>query len=48
MRFVYAFKGGEKMDRERVIKAVEELLVALGEDCGREGLRETSRRVADA
>lgn len=36
------------MDRERVIKAVEELLDALGEDRTREGLRETPRRVADA
>ncbi len=36
------------MDRERVIKAVEELLDALGEDRLREGLKETPRRVADA
>lgn len=36
------------MDRERVIKAVEELLKALGEDVTREGLRDTPRRVADA
>lgn len=36
------------MDREKVIKAVEELLDALGEDRTREGLRETPRRVADA
>lgn len=36
------------MDRERVIKAIEELLDALGEDRTREGLRETPRRVADA
>ena len=36
------------MDRERVIKAVEELLAALGEDVNREGLKETPRRVADA
>ena len=36
------------MDRERVIRAVEELLDALGEDRGREGLKDTPRRVADA
>lgn len=36
------------MDRERAIKAVEELLSALGEDCSREGLKDTPRRVADA
>ena len=36
------------MDREKAIKAVEELLEALGEDIEREGLRETPRRVADA
>ena len=36
------------MDRERAMKAVRELLSALGEDVEREGLRETPRRVADA
>lgn len=36
------------MDREKVIKAVEDLLEALGEDGRREGLRDTPRRVADA
>lgn len=36
------------MDRERAMKAVKELLEALGEDTSREGLRETPRRVADA
>lgn len=36
------------MDRERVIRAVEELLDALGEDRSREGLKDTPRRVADA
>jgi GTP cyclohydrolase I len=34
------------MDLERVEKAVAELLDALGEDPGREGLRDTPRRVA--
>lgn len=36
------------MDREKVIKAVEALLDALGEDREREGLKDTPRRVADA
>ncbi len=36
------------MDREKVIKAVEDLLDALGEDRTREGLKDTPRRVADA
>ncbi len=41
--------GREKvMDREKVIKAVQDLLDALGEDREREGLKDTPRRVADA
>lgn len=48
MRFVHAFKGGKGMDREKAIKAIEDLLDALGEDRTREGLKETPRRVADA
>lgn len=36
------------MDREKVIKAVKELLDALGQDSGREGLKDTPRRVAEA
>lgn len=36
------------MDREKAIKAIEDLLDALGEDRQREGLKETPRRVADA
>lgn len=36
------------MDREKAIKAIEDLLDALGEDRTREGLKETPRRVADA
>lgn len=36
------------MDRERAMKAVDEFLKALGEDCTREGLVDTPRRVADA
>ncbi len=36
------------MDREKAIKAVKMLLEALGEDVGREGLKDTPGRVADA
>ena len=36
------------MDREKAIKAIEDLLDALGEDRTREGLLDTPRRVADA
>ncbi len=36
------------MDRQKAIKAIEDLLEALGEDKNREGLKETPRRVADA
>ena len=35
------------MDRERVASAVREILVAIGEDPEREGLRQTPRRVAE-
>lgn len=48
MRFVHTRKGGTQLDREKVIKAVEELLRALGEDLTSEGLKDTPRRVADA
>ena len=36
------------MDRQKTIKAVEDLLDALGADRNSEGLRDTPRRVADA
>ncbi len=36
------------MDREKAISAVKQLLEAIGEDTGREGLKDTPRRVADA
>ncbi len=35
------------MDKERVQAAVRELLLAVGEDPGREGLKETPQRVAN-
>ena len=37
-----------KFNREKAIKAIEDLLDALGEDRTREGLTDTPRRVADA
>jgi len=36
-----------EIDRDRVARAITELLAAIGEDPAREGLRETPRRVAD-
>jgi GTP cyclohydrolase I len=36
----------KKIDSERIRKAVEEILLALGEDVGREGLKKTPERVA--
>ncbi|MCS5718077.1 GTP cyclohydrolase I [Herbiconiux sp. CPCC 205763] len=35
------------VDRERIEAAVSEILAAIGEDPGREGLRDTPRRVAE-
>lgn len=35
------------MDKKRIEKAVKEILLALGEDVNRAGLKETPRRVAD-
>jgi GTP cyclohydrolase I len=35
------------LDREKIIRAVREILEAIGEDPEREGVRETPRRVAD-
>ena len=34
------------MDRERLENAVREILIAIGEDPDREGLKETPERVA--
>ena len=35
------------MDRERIKRAVSEIIAAIGDDESREGLRETPRRIAD-
>lgn len=47
MRHVYGFKGGKGLDRQKAIKAIEDLLDSLGQDVNREGLKDTPRRVAD-
>lgn len=39
--------GGQEVDRDRIQAAVLEILEAIGEDTGRDGLRDTPRRVAD-
>ena len=36
-----------KFDRERIVRAVREILEAIGEDADRDGLRRTPERVAD-
>ena len=36
------------MDKERVKKLVRELIIEIGEDPTREGLKDTPRRIADA
>ena len=36
------------MDKPRIERAVREILLAVGEDPGREGLQDTPRRVAEA
>ncbi|MHC4721597.1 MAG: GTP cyclohydrolase I FolE [Planctomycetota bacterium] len=39
-------KGKEKIDSAKIEDAVRQILVAVGEDVGREGLRHTPKRVA--
>ncbi len=39
-------KKSKQVDEGRVEKAVKEILLAVGEDVGREGLRDTPKRVA--
>ena len=36
---------GKKVDKTRIEKAVKEILAAIGEDAGRDGLKETPQRV---
>ena len=38
----------KKFDEERAERAIHELLIAIGEDPDRDGLRETPKRVARA
>ena len=38
--------SGKKIDTDRIEKAVNEILIAVGEDPNREGLNKTSKRVA--
>ena len=38
----------KSFDQERAEKAISELLLAIGEDPNREGLRDTPKRVARA
>jgi GTP cyclohydrolase I len=45
---VVPMRKAATLDQPRLERAVRELLVALGEDPEREGLRETPRRVAEA
>jgi GTP cyclohydrolase IA len=40
--------GERSIDRPRIERAVREILLAIGEDPGREGLMETPERVAEA
>jgi GTP cyclohydrolase I len=40
--------GERSMDRPRIERTVREILLAIGEDPGREGLTETPERVAEA
>ena len=42
-----SLRNGDIMDKQRIQAAVREILLAIGEDPDREGLRETPRRVAD-
>jgi GTP cyclohydrolase I len=39
-------KKNKPIDTDRIIKAVQEILIAVGEDTGREGLKKTPERVA--
>ncbi|MEX2081505.1 MAG: GTP cyclohydrolase I FolE [Dehalococcoidia bacterium] len=41
------YQDGVALDRPRMLAAINELLLAIGEDPDREGLKETPRRIAD-
>ena len=43
-----AYSSGHEVDRPRIERAVREILLAIGEDPEREGVKDTPRRVADA
>lgn len=47
-RLLHAVESTSKIDLERAEDAARELLISLGEDPDRDGLRETPRRVAKA
>ena len=40
-------KPEKSIDTKRIANAVKEILLAIGEDVGREGLKSTPTRVAD-
>ena len=40
--------GRQEIDRDRIADAISEILIAIGENPEREGLRDTPRRIADA
>jgi len=46
--FKITFRTNLHMDKERVKKLVRELIIEIGEDPTREGLKDTPRRIADA
>jgi GTP cyclohydrolase I len=46
-RFMMNANNNQQVDKKRIEKAVQEILLALGEDISREGLRNTPARVAE-
>jgi GTP cyclohydrolase I len=45
-RYADALEARDPVDHDRIVRAFREILEAIGEDAGREGLRETPARVA--